>query len=88
MTKQERFTQIAKEHMGIETLEARRSDQLDFHDVAVWSVTAALDAAYRAGQDELLAAAEALLTAKENQMETVVEWKALRRAIRNARRDA
>ena len=39
----------------------------------------------------LLAAAEALLEARENQMVTAVEWRALRnavRAIRRARRSA
>ncbi len=42
---------IAKEQLHIDTLETRRSDSLDFHDVAVWSVKAALEAAYRAGLD-------------------------------------
>ncbi|KAA0250581.1 hypothetical protein FBQ97_13895 [Acidobacteria bacterium ACD] len=40
---------IAKEHLGIETLGTRRSDALDFHDLAVWRVRAALEAAYQAG---------------------------------------
>ena len=43
------FTAIAKEHLTIETLETRRSDSLDFHDVSVWGVRAALEAAYKAG---------------------------------------
>ena len=47
---------IAKETLHIDTLETRKSDSLDFHDVAVWSVKAALEAAYRAG---LAAAKEA-----------------------------
>ena len=34
----------------------------------------------------LLAAAEALLDAKDNQMVTPAEWRALRRAVRHARR--
>ena len=34
----------------------------------------------------LLDAAEALLDAKENQMVTPAEWRALRRAVRRARR--
>lgn len=42
--------QIAEKELGIETLETRRSDSLDFHDVAVWSIKAALEAAYKAGQ--------------------------------------
>lgn len=40
---------IAKEHFGIETLETRKRDSLDFHEVAVWQIQAALEAAYRAG---------------------------------------
>lgn len=43
------LTVIAREHLDIETLETRRSDSLDFHDVAVWSVKEALLAAYQAG---------------------------------------
>lgn len=45
----ELFTAIAREKLAIATLETRRSDSLDFHAVAVWSVRAALDAAFRAG---------------------------------------
>jgi hypothetical protein len=43
------FTAIARKHLFIETLETRRSDSLDFHDVAVWCVRDALEAAYKAG---------------------------------------
>lgn len=43
------FTEIAREHLGIETLESRGRDSLDFHDVSVWGVKAALQAAYGAG---------------------------------------
>lgn len=43
------LAQIAKEHMFIETLETQHSDRLDFHDVAVWSIKSALEAAYAAG---------------------------------------
>ena len=55
------FTDIAREHLFIETLDTRKSDSLDFHDVAVWGVRAALAAAYEAGRQapafaEMLAA--------------------------------
>lgn len=43
------LAQIAKEHLFIETLETQHSDRLDFHDVAVWAVKSALEAAYAAG---------------------------------------
>ena len=46
------LTQIAKQHLGIETLEACNSDSLDFHDVAVWSLHDALRAAYEAGAQQ------------------------------------
>ena len=42
--------QIAKRYLGIKTLEIRNSDALDFHEVGVWNVLAALEAAYKAGQ--------------------------------------
>ena len=42
--------EIAAKHLHIETLETRNSDGLDFYDVAVWSIRAALEAAFAAGQ--------------------------------------
>lgn len=42
-------TDLARKHLGIPTLETRNSDELDFHDVAVWAIKAALLEAYRAG---------------------------------------
>jgi hypothetical protein len=44
------FTDIAREHLSIETLETRSRDSLDFHDVSVRGVKDALRAAYEAGQ--------------------------------------
>jgi hypothetical protein len=44
------MTKIARQHLGVETLETRRSDRLDFHEVAVWQIEAALRAAYEAGR--------------------------------------
>lgn len=44
------LTDIAAKHLGIETLEERHSDSLDFHDVAVWGIESALLEAYQAGQ--------------------------------------
>jgi len=42
--------EIATRHFHtIETLETRNRDRLDFHDVAVWAIRAALEAAYAAG---------------------------------------
>jgi len=47
-----RLTAIAREHLGIETLETRRSDSLDFREVSVWGVLAALRDAYAAGFEQ------------------------------------
>lgn len=49
MTTQQTLQSIAKQHLRIETLTTQNSDGLDFHDLAVWSIEAALMAAYAAG---------------------------------------
>ena len=43
------FALIAQKHLFIETLETRNSDRLDVHDVSVWGVRSALEAAFKAG---------------------------------------
>jgi len=45
------LTLIAQKHLGIETLQTRNSDSLDFHDTAVWCLKDALEAAFKAGVD-------------------------------------
>ena len=45
---------IATDHLFIATLETRNSDRLDFHDVSVWAVKAALHAAFEAGHQSRL----------------------------------
>lgn len=40
---------IARRHLSIETLATRNSDSLDFHNVPVWGIEAALQEAYRRG---------------------------------------
>jgi hypothetical protein len=42
---------IAKKHLSIDTLDSRKSDRLDFHDLAVWGIQQALEAAFQAGYD-------------------------------------
>ncbi len=49
MVNDQEIKRIAKEHLGVYTLETRNSDSLDFHDVSVWQVKHALEAAYIAG---------------------------------------
>ncbi|MFB1485150.1 DUF6900 domain-containing protein [Corallococcus sp. RDP092CA] len=46
---QETLERIARETLNIETLKTRNSDSLDFHEVAVWRLKEALEAAYQAG---------------------------------------
>jgi hypothetical protein len=52
--------EIATRHFFVETLDTRNSDQLDFHDVAVWAMRAALEDAFEAGR---IASAKAMLAA-------------------------
>lgn len=52
------FAQIAKRHLFLQTLETRNSDSLDFHEVAVWSVRDALEAAFKAGVEVGMATTE------------------------------
>ena len=53
--------EIATKHFhSIETLETQNSDRLDFHDVAVWAIRAALEDAYEAGR---IAGAKTMLAA-------------------------
>ena len=47
--KQKVIEKIALDHLFIETLETQHRDRLDFHDVSVWAVNSALEAAYAAG---------------------------------------
>lgn len=48
--KNETVQEIATNALGLETLETRNSDELDFHDLSVWQIKAALEAAYEAGR--------------------------------------
>ncbi|MCC5786901.1 MAG: hypothetical protein JJU33_09390 [Phycisphaerales bacterium] len=48
------INRIAREALGLETLETRRADSLDFHDLAVWTIKDALERAYEAGRDAAL----------------------------------
>jgi len=41
---------IAREVLGLETLETRLLDELDFHNLAVWQIREALEAAFEAGR--------------------------------------
>ena len=43
---------IARDTLGLETLETRNSDSLDFHNQAVWAIKDALQQAYLAGYEK------------------------------------
>ncbi len=45
----DKVLEIAKKHFGIDTLEVRNRDSLDFHDVSVQAIHNALVAAFAAG---------------------------------------
>ncbi|VTS26255.1 DUF6900 domain-containing protein [Streptococcus dysgalactiae] len=47
------LTEIAQEELSVETLETRKSDNLDFYDVSVWGIKRALKRAYEAGQQSV-----------------------------------
>ena len=47
---EKKITKIAMDRLGIETLETRHSDSLDFHEVSVWGLREMLMAAYEHGR--------------------------------------
>jgi len=47
----ETLATIALAEIGVTTLETQKSDERDFHDVAVWTLKAALEAAFEAGRN-------------------------------------
>ena len=49
-TRDQALTEIATKILDLETLDTRNSDRLDFHELSVWGIKAALEAAYAAGQ--------------------------------------
>lgn len=49
-TRDNQLNTIAREALGLETIETRNRDSLDFHDLAVWCVKDALQRAYEAGR--------------------------------------
>ena len=54
-TRDRMLEDIARISLDIETLENRRSDRLDFHEVAVWRLKTALRRAYMAGYEQSVA---------------------------------
>ena len=73
---------IAKEILGIETLATRKRDRLDFHDVAVWNIVEALEAAYRAGKESNAATATNEFTVDETGFIQIALTKVLAAAAR------
>jgi len=50
LTREQEIEEITRRILKIESLETRNSDGLDFHELAVWTIQAALEAAYEAGR--------------------------------------
>ncbi len=50
MNKQYALNKIAAEKLDLKTLETRNSDELDFKEMSVWEIKAALEAAWDAGR--------------------------------------
>lgn len=50
MSRDHAVAEIARRALGIQTLEARGRDHLDFHSLAVWDIRDALGRAYEAGR--------------------------------------
>lgn len=42
---------IARRELGVETLEPRHADSLDFHTLSVWELKRALERVYEAGRN-------------------------------------
>jgi hypothetical protein len=72
------LTQIARKHCNVETLEERKSDSLDFHDISVWGLKAALEEAFEAGAAQRLAKET---RAAAELPEAAADVEALRRAL-------
>ena len=49
-TRDEALANIATTILDLETLDTRNSDRLDFHELSVWQIKKALEAAFAAGQ--------------------------------------
>ncbi len=50
-TRDQALTEIATQILDLETLDTRNSDHLDFHELSVWQIKKALEAAYDAGRE-------------------------------------
>ncbi|HEX7010763.1 MAG TPA: hypothetical protein VF184_12340 [Phycisphaeraceae bacterium] len=49
--KDQAVQRIAREVLDLETLDERRMDDPDFHELSVWQIRRALEQAYEAGRD-------------------------------------
>ncbi|MEG3637659.1 DUF3489 domain-containing protein [Magnetococcus sp. PR-3] len=69
------FVQIAQDHLFIDTLQTRNSDSLDFHNVSVWAIQSALEAAYKAGRDDAKTMRRANIRQNSKQAKMIVLMK-------------
>lgn len=77
MDRDQTIREIAARHLNVETLERRNSDALDFHQIAVWSIWAALEAAYAAGRASASQAEDNAPAARSGQWVTMTVEEAI-----------
>jgi len=53
ISKEQIMKEIVENAMELPTIETRGSDELDFHDVAIWRIKEALHLAYEAGKESV-----------------------------------
>lgn len=53
VTPSEALIRIAREHLGVETLDTRNQDSLDFYSISVWQLRKALERAFLAGMESV-----------------------------------
>ena len=49
MTAEQIIAKIAAEHLAVFSLKSANNDDKDFHELAVWQIKSALEAAFKAG---------------------------------------
>ena len=72
MTRDKTIKRIARDILKLETLRSRKSDRLDFHDLSVWQVKEALEAAYDAGHARGIARSRPLIAAADELISTIM----------------
>lgn len=75
ITAEQEIDSIAKKYLGIDTLRERMSDELDFHNIAVWDLKEALLEAYTLGANSLNKEDNLHRGSKQNEIASMCEEK-------------